>query len=167
MKRWYVICCHARAEAKAEANLNQQGFETYLPCYLKRRRHARKTDWVNAPLFPGYLFVAVDVEAMRWRAIRSTIGVRHLVGHGEMPEPIDHSVIEAIKAREGDGGSIRISHQREWSKGQKVRVAVGPFADVEGLFECIDDKERVVVLLSLMGREIRTRLPEEALLATA
>ena len=34
---------------------------TYLPRYLKRRRHARRVDIVAAPLFPRYLFVAIDM----------------------------------------------------------------------------------------------------------
>ena len=30
-------------------------------------------------LFPGYLFVSIDMEADRWRSVRSTIGVRELI----------------------------------------------------------------------------------------
>jgi transcriptional antiterminator RfaH len=39
--RWYVAQTQPNAEAKAVAHLNRQGFGTYLPRYLKRRRHAR------------------------------------------------------------------------------------------------------------------------------
>jgi transcriptional antiterminator RfaH len=56
---WYVVQTHPHAENKAAAHLQRQGFATYLPRYLKRRRHARRTEAIAAPLFPRYLFVAL------------------------------------------------------------------------------------------------------------
>ena len=50
--QWYAVYTHARMERWARSNLWERGFEVYLPEYHKERRHARKTDWVNAPLFP-------------------------------------------------------------------------------------------------------------------
>ena len=79
MERWYVVHTQPRGESLAITNLINQGLETYLPLHLRRRRHARRTEWVPAPLFPSYLFVQFDVEQTRWRAIHSTFGVRYLV----------------------------------------------------------------------------------------
>ena len=61
--RWFVAHTHPHAEGKASAHLARQGFETYLPRYLKRRRHARKIETVAAPFFPRYVFVFVDLGA--------------------------------------------------------------------------------------------------------
>ena len=63
--RWYVVQTQVNGEVKAAQNLLRQGFEIYLPRYLKRRRHARKVDFAAKPLFPRYLFVAIDVAAQR------------------------------------------------------------------------------------------------------
>ena len=71
--RWFVAHTQPNAEAKAAAHLMRQGFGVYVPRYLKRRRHARKIDIVAAPLFPRYLFVAVDLNAQRWRSIWSAV----------------------------------------------------------------------------------------------
>ena len=84
--RWFVAHTHPHAEAKATAHLNRQGFEIYFPRYLKRRRHARRIETVAAPLFPRYLFVAVDLTAQRWRSIYSTVGVTRLVCNGDDPD---------------------------------------------------------------------------------
>ena len=65
---WYVVQTKVNAEAKAGRNLIRQGFEIYLPRYLKRRSHARKIEKVAAPLFPRYLFVSVDMAKQRWRS---------------------------------------------------------------------------------------------------
>jgi transcriptional antiterminator RfaH len=40
--RWYVVQTHVHAETKAVLHLDRQGYATYLPRYLKRRRHARR-----------------------------------------------------------------------------------------------------------------------------
>src|SRR5262249_2851497 len=77
--RWFVAHTHPHAEGKATAHLNRQGFEIYFPRYLKRRRHARRIESITAPLFPRYLFVAIDVNVQRWRSIYSTVGVSRLV----------------------------------------------------------------------------------------
>ena len=60
--RWFVVQAQPNAEHKAVAHLNRQGFTTYLPRYLKRRRHARRMDVVAAPLFPRYLFVSIGSD---------------------------------------------------------------------------------------------------------
>src|SRR5690242_20470711 len=98
--RWYLVQTHVNAEMKAAANLGQQDFSVYVPRYLKRRSHARKVEVVARPLFPRYLFVAIDLAAQRWRAIQSTLGISHLVCVGGRPALVDDGVIDALRARE-------------------------------------------------------------------
>jgi hypothetical protein len=38
-------------------------------------------------------------------------------------------------------------------------VCAGPFRDALGLFAAPSDRERVFVLLNLLGREVRARIP--------
>ena len=56
MKRWYAVYTQSRMELWARGNLWERDVEAYLPRYHKRRRHARRSDWIAAPLFPRYLF---------------------------------------------------------------------------------------------------------------
>jgi transcriptional antiterminator RfaH len=77
--RWFVVQTQVNGEAKAARNLLRQGYEVYLPRYLKRRRHARKVDHVARPLFPRYMFVAIEMATQRWRSIRSAFGVSHCI----------------------------------------------------------------------------------------
>ena len=98
--RWFVAHTHPHAEAKATAHLNRQGFDIYFPRYLKRRRHARRIETVAAPLFPRYLFVAIDLNVQRWRSIYSTVGVSRLVCNGDDPTPVPDGIVEALKQRE-------------------------------------------------------------------
>src|SRR5204862_6519162 len=98
--RWFVAHTHPHAEGKATLHLSRQGFEIYFPRYLKRRRHARRIETVAAPLFPRYLFVAIDLNMQRWRSIFSTVGVSRLVCNGDEPTSVPNGIVEALKNRE-------------------------------------------------------------------
>ena len=163
--RWYVVQTHVHAETKAVMHLGRQGYATYLPRYLKRRRHARRIETVAAPLFPRYLFVAIDRAAQRWRSIQSTIGVTHLVCNGDEPATVPHGVIEGLRGREDEGGLIRLDTRPRFAPGDKVRVVDGVFDACVGLFEGMADRERVAILLDLLGRKVRVVLDGESIAA--
>jgi transcriptional antiterminator RfaH len=163
--RWYVVQTQPHAESKAMGHLIRQDFAVYLPRYLKRRRHARKVDMVAAPLFPRYLFVTVDLETQRWRSIQSTTGVSRLVCNGDEPAPVPPAVVEALQGREDAGGFVQLERRPQFAPGERVRVVDGVFADSLGLFEGMADRERVAILLDLLGRKVRILLDEGAITA--
>lgn len=167
MDRWYVVHTQPHAEAKALSHLRNQGFRPYLPRIAKRRRHARKVEEIAAPLFPRYLFVRLDLAAEQWRAIRSTVGVADLVIHGDAPAPVPNGVVEAIRAREDERGLVVLGSAADFRRGDRVTIAEGALEGCVGLFEAATDDERVVVLLELLGREVRVRVPPTALRASA
>lgn len=160
MTAWYCAYTQPRMELWARANLWERGYEVYLPLYRKRRSHARKVDWVSAPLFPRYLFVQADLAAGGRRAISSAPGVAQLVAFGDRPAETPHAVIAELKAREGADGHIDV--RPSFAPGEPVVVTHGALLSQAGLFECMDDERRVVVLLTLLGRQVRVRLPADA-----
>lgn len=157
-RRWYVVRTQPQAENKAVSHLGRQGFETYLPRYLKKRRHARRVETVQAALFPCYLFVAIDRHAQRWRSIGSTVGVSHLVCNGDEPAPVPDNVIAMLRGREDEQGLVCLPTHPAFSAGDRVRLLDGAFADCVGLFEGMKDIERISVLLDLLGRKVRVLL---------
>jgi transcriptional antiterminator RfaH len=163
--RWFVAHTQPNAEAKAVANLNRQGFEVYFPRYLKRRRHARKVETVAAPLFPRYLFVAVDLAAQRWRSIYSTVGVARLVCNGDDPAAVPDAVVAALREREDAGGFITLDCGPRFRRGEAVRVLDGAFSSCLGLFEGMADRERIAILLDLLGRKVRVVLDADLVAA--
>lgn len=161
MKHWYAVQSRAHEENRAESNLARQGFETWLPRYWKKRRHAGRAESVLRPLFPRYLFVSLDLDAERWRKILSTYGVMNLVGTSDGPTLIPDGIIEALKARADDDGAFTLAHARRLRKGDAVHITGGAMEALSGVFEEIDDRQRVVVLLQLLGREVRVSVPPD------
>lgn len=163
--RWYVVQTHVHAEVKAASHLMRQGYAIYLPRYLKRRRHARRVEMVAAPLFPRYLFVAIDRMTQRWRSILSTVGVTQLVRLGDEPTAVPAGVVEALQGHEDDRGLIKLDAGPRFTPGAKIRVVDGVFSDCLGLFEGMADRERVAILLDLLGRKVRIVLDGQSVAA--
>ena len=160
--RWYVARTQRYAEGVAAANLERQGFPTFCPLTRKSRRHARRFESVLAPLFPRYIFVRLDLTSDRWRSVRSTRGVAHMIMQGEKPQPVAPGVVEVLQQRTSADGSIDFTRRLEI--GQSVRIAHGPFAELIGTLEHLDSAGRVRVLLSLLGRSVSVALKGQDLL---
>jgi transcriptional antiterminator RfaH len=162
MKQWFAVYTQPRNEERAQEHLLRQGFEVCLPLYLKRRSHARRVQLAPAPLFPRYLFVSFDASRQRWRAIRSTRGVIDLVCNGETPVPVPATVVDEIQRRRDADGYVVLARHLDLKRGMRIRIDYGPFAASEAIFEATRDEDRVIALLSLMGREVVVQLPIRA-----
>jgi transcriptional antiterminator RfaH len=162
---WYVVQTHVNGETKAVLNLLRQGYEIYLPRYLKRRRHARKSDFVARPLFPRYLFVAVNMATQRWRSIQSTVGISHLVANGNEPAVVPEGIVAALRAREDAKGFVKMDTSSKFAPGDKVRVLAGVFMDSAGIFDAMADHDRVSILLDILGGKVRVHLDADLVTA--
>lgn len=162
MKEWYAVYTQPRNEPLASEHLGRQGFEVFFPRYLKRRSHARRIDFVPAPLFPRYLFINFDIHESEWHVIRSTRGVIDLVRIGTDPVKLPPGIVEEIRARQGADGFIELARRLNISRGARIRIDAGPFADYEAIFEAQRDNDRVIALLSLLGRRVVVDLPLSA-----
>jgi len=159
--RWYVVQTHPHAETKASEHLRRQGFAIYLPRYLKQRRHARRVETRAAPLFPRYVFVAIDMAMQRWFSIDSTFGVSKLIRHGDVPAAVPQPIIDALKGREDADGYVQLMSRPRFAPGDKIRVVGGAFCDCCGLYDGMSSRERVAILLELLGRKVRTFVDNE------
>jgi transcriptional antiterminator RfaH len=158
--RWYVAQTRHLSEARAAQELGNQGFEVFLPRYLKKRRHARKVTMVAAPLFPNYLFVAIDRTAQRWRSVNGTIGVVRLIADDDGPVALDGRIVDALRSRLDERGFVEMARRPSFVRGETVRIRAGSFAATLGLFEDFKAQDRVIVLLELLGGRVRVELDE-------
>ena len=164
-ERWFLVHTLPRKEQQAHMHLGMQGFRSYLPQYRRTIRHARQLRTVRAPLFPSYLFVILDLGRDRWLSVRSTIGVAQLVGSSDRPLAVPHGIIESLIAHANDANLALFGDCLQ--KGQKVRIAIGPFAEFIGTLDRLDDSGRVRVLLEMMGSEICISLQRSGVVPAA
>jgi transcriptional antiterminator RfaH len=162
-ERWYVVRALPKRENGAEAQLAAQGFRVFLPKVARNVRHARKTKVVHAPAFPGYLFVALDLQRDRWRSINGTFGVISLIMAEERPTPVPSGVIETIIDYVDQSGVCRFD--RDLTEGQSIRVIAGPLAEAVGELVRLDGSGRVRVLLEIMGGKVLATIERSSLVA--
>jgi transcriptional antiterminator RfaH len=162
VKHWYAVHTKPSKEAQADEHLRRQGFEVFLPQFEKQRSHARKMEQVPAPLFPRYLFVLFDADEQGWRVIRSTRGVVDLIRNGNELVRVPEAVIDEIKARADERGFILLARQLKLDKGDRIKIGGGAFSAVEAIFQSQRSGDRVVALLSLLGREVMVDVPLKA-----
>lgn len=161
-KRWYLVYAKPRQERVARTNLERQGYRTYLPLARQvRRRHGRRLPTV-APLFPRYLFVYLDREIDNWAPIRSTLGVVSLVRFGQVPAPVPDDLVEFLRAREDADGLHALSVD-DYKSGARVRITAGGLTGYEGIFVASTGRQRVVVLLDILGKQTRTVIESGAI----
>ena len=163
MSAWYVVQTRPRDEMRARRHLAQQGFEVYLPCFTKKCRHARRTQMVATPLFPGYLFTRLDMARDRWRSINGTVGVNRLICHGDHPSPVPDGIVDDLRACEDERGMLPLASLPVLERGARVRIVDGAMSDHIGIYERMTESERIVILLDLLGRAVRVELPMDAI----
>jgi transcriptional antiterminator RfaH len=152
--RWFVVRTKVRQEHVARDNLERQGFDLYLPTIRAARRRAGRWCAVVEPLFPGYLFVHADAQRRSLAPIASTRGALGLVRFGGELSTVPDTVIDGITTLQPDR-EAPVEPAHLFNRGDKVSLVDGPFTGLEAIFEARSGKERVVVLLDLLGRPNR------------
>jgi transcriptional antiterminator RfaH len=128
-----------------------------LPRVRETRRRAGQRIQVIAPLFPRYLFIRLDQEFDNWGPIRSTLGVVSLVRFGQLPARVPDQLLALLHGRE-DAEGLQAIEPQPLKIGARVRVATGSLAGYEGIFLAKTARERVVVLLDILGKATRTQM---------
>ena len=154
MTDWYAIHTKPRQEYVAVENLERQSYEVFLPLIRQPRRRRGRWQTVTEPLFPGYLFSRLDLEADNIAPIRSTRGVTGLVRFGGLPCPVPADVVENLQIlQESEEGVICTATL--FQPGDRVSISEGPLAGLEGIFLAASGKERVSLLLDFLGKQQR------------
>jgi transcriptional antiterminator RfaH len=76
---------------------------------------------------------------------------------GGEPEPVPRGLVEQLAEAASPDGVVRGGPPLK--EGQSVRVTAGPFADLIGTLERLDDNDRVRVLLDILGGKVPVLLP--------
>lgn len=156
---WIAVAAHANAERQAVQNLNHQGCECYCPYSRVLRRHAGRSEMVNRPFFPGYLFVRLDLDRDQWRPIMYSRGVRAIVRFGDELGIVPDGVVEGLLAREeGDGLKPPPASER-LRVGQQVSLHGTLFDDFICTVESIKAKDQICVLLEMRSQRAKANMP--------
>jgi transcription antitermination factor NusG len=128
--------------------------ESFLPLYETINRWKDRKVRVQLPLFPGYLFVHLDL-ADRLNVLQ-VAGVARFVNFGGTAIPVPTPDIESLRA--GLIGGLRVEPHPYLKLGRRARVKYGPLQGMEGILLKKKNKERFVISLDLIMRSVAVEI---------
>ena len=157
---WYVVNTRSRHEYKANSSLSQKSITTFLPeieVWSKRKDRKKK---ILVPLFPGYLFVEVNVLDNETKLIiLKTPGAVKILGKKENSEPIPVPDDKILAIQRFLGKKVEVFTFNFPKAGEPARIVDGPFAGVEGTVVSSDfEKELFVISFDLLNRSVAIKL---------
>ena len=164
-RNWYAIHTYAGYENAVMRNLKQRIeslcmddriFNVIVPTEKKIKIKGSKRIEEDEKIYPGYILVDMIVNDDTWYMVRNTPRVTGFVGSGTTPVPLEKKEVEELFRRMS---SDNIKHTINLNIGDLVKVADGPFKDLEGKVSEVDtDRGKVRVLVSMFGRETPVEL---------
>ncbi|MDP2851898.1 MAG: transcription termination/antitermination NusG family protein [Gallionella sp.] len=160
---WYVVHTKVRQEQTACENLARQGYGVYFPRVkvLKRRRGRQQAQ--TEAMFPRYIFLQPGSQAHSIAPVRSTFGVFAIVCFGQEPAVMRPETLRSIREFETRQNAARDEDISPFQCDEQVRVVDGPLAGLEGLITEVS-RDRVVVLMQLLGQDTRVNMSHHQLL---
>jgi transcriptional antiterminator RfaH len=159
---WYAAQLKANGFSKAVANLNRQGFQSFMPLRRKTVRHARQIGETLKPVFPGYLFIRFGERQSDWRKVNSTIGVSKLISFSQnLPAPVPQELIDSLRLR-CDQKNILLP-LTDLATGDRVKILSGAFSEFNGQIETLLPGDCARLLLQFMGQATRVDIAKTEL----
>jgi transcriptional antiterminator RfaH len=162
MSYWCAARLMPRQEALALHCLGLAGYEVYLPRLRERRVSRGRRIIVTPPLFPGYCFILIQLQ---WHTARWAPGVATVILNGASPAKVPDTVIAEIRSREVDGliNLPKLLPAPGLRSGAQVKILAGPFRGFVAALVGLRPRQRVEVLLALLGGQQRVILPRASI----
>ena len=160
--KWYVAHTYSGYENKVKANIEktianaaennpelaEKILEVRVPLQdvVELKNGVRKT--VQKKLFPGYVFLHMEMNDDTWYVVRNTRGVTGFVGPGSKPVPLTDAEMKSMGIANGEEITI------DFEEGDTIAVVAGVWKDTVGVVQRIDcGKQTATINVELFGRE--------------
>jgi len=165
-RNWYAIHTYSGYENAVERNLKtrieslgmeDKIFNVVVPTEKKIKVKGGKRVETEEKIYPGYILVDMIVTDDSWYVVRNTPRVTGFVGSGVHPVPLDEKEITELFSRMKDNKEI--THKIDLSIGELVLITDGPFKDLEGKVDEVDEtRGKIKVLVTMFGRSTPVEL---------
>jgi len=150
MESWYLLYCKRGQLLRAKEHLERQAVNCLSPMIALEKLVRGKRTQVNEPLFPNYLFIEFDPEAIHTTTISATRGVSHFVRFGNLPATVPLEVITALQTED----TKTLVDPDLPQPGDPVIITTGAFEGLKAIFTEPDGEARSILLLNLLNKQI-------------
>jgi len=150
---WFCVRTHLKHEHIAAAHLRLiPDVEVFNPQLRVLRPSRAGRRWSMESLFPNYIFVHFDLEAMLEKIVYSP-GVKMVLRFGGRVPEIPESVITELRRDLLELGTEVVSDTP--AEGEEVEIVGGAFAGMKAsVTQVLPGKLRAQILLEVMGRQV-------------
>lgn len=160
-KAWYVVHTYSGFENKAKlaledgirrAGLEARFGEVLVPTekVVEVKDGQKKT--TTRKVYPGYMFVNMEVDNETWHLVRSTPKVTGFIGGARNPPPIPEDEVKRITNQMTEDEE-KPKPVVDFERGEEVRIIDGPFASMPGKVDEVNTgRAKLRVLVSIFGR---------------
>ncbi len=151
---WHVLWTRSHCEQLVYNQLARRGFDLFLPAVSVWSRQNGSRHVISVPLFPGYVFLNHSIDKASYLEICKVRGLVCLLGpRWDHLDVIPGGEIDAIRRVVQAG--CEVQPHPYLRVGQRVRIARGPLADVEGILLRAKPKKGLLVLsVTLLQRAV-------------
>jgi transcription termination/antitermination protein NusG len=161
--RWSVVWTHSNSEQVVFDQLARKGFELFLPMVDAWCRRGGIRRLSRVPLFRGYLFLRHAMDKASYVEVCKARGLVRLLGERwDQLDMVPDNEIEAIQ-RLAESRMPLLPHPY-LREGQRVRIKLGPLAELEGILVRMNAKKGLLVVsVNLLRRSVAVQLDCTAL----
>ncbi|HEY7354657.1 MAG TPA: UpxY family transcription antiterminator [Terriglobales bacterium] len=153
---WYAAYTCSRHEKRIAQQLQDRGIEHFLPMYRSRRRWKDRTKELELVLFPGYVFVRL--ELINRLQVLQLPGVVRFVSFNGQPMPLSEDNIQALQ--NGLSHNVRAEHHPFLNVGRRVKVIYGPLSGAQGILIRRRNNWRLVISIDAIMRSVAVEIDE-------
>lgn len=162
MTAWYSVYTMGGKENKARDLLINRAVaakfwgdlieEIFVPSQRSYSKKGDGTKIVDQNLFPGYMFIKMNLTKEAESLVRGTDGISGFVKSGSRPDAMPDEKIQKIK--DYVKGLETEEPLSRFAPGDVVRIVSGPFMDYLGKVDSVDNtKGKVKAFINIFGRD--------------
>jgi transcriptional antiterminator RfaH len=160
---WYVMYTKPRHEKAVARRLNELNINGYLPITKTLRTWCDRKRFIEMPLFPSYVFVQLQ-NMLEYSNGLDIEGALHYVRFGKEVVTVSESIIHNIQMVVEQGKDIEVSAEY-FKPGQQLSIQRGPLTGLSCEMVRVDGRQKILVRVNLLQRNLLMTMPAEDLLA--
>jgi transcription antitermination factor NusG len=144
--QWYAAYTRPQHERAIAEQATAKGLEALVPVASVRRNRKQRVVYLPTPLFPGYVFVRMQLEQRIH--LLSIPSVVRLVSFNGTPARISEAEIDAMRACMTNASGLRSDDF--FQAGCRVRIREGTLAGIEGVVVEQNTARRLVISIQML-----------------
>jgi transcription antitermination factor NusG len=163
MNGWHVMYTMPRHERKVANELITAKINYYLPLKKELRKWHDRKKFIDVPLFKSYVFVKLKNLNEYYEGLKIE-GVLNYVRFGKDIARVSDKDIDDLRILVDSGEDIEVS-AASFQPGQQLFISQGPLTGISCEIVRFNDKDKILVRIHFLQRNLLISLPASYLLS--